>query len=277
VADVRQVLTSEDISAGLRGLGLKGGDRVLLHSSLSSMGWVEGGADAVIDALLATIGVRGTLMVPTFTHDTTLFDVASTPSRTGLITETLRRRPGTKRSWHPTHSVAAWGADAVDLTAHHARAFGVGSPIARMASLGGVIVLIGVTLRYCSAIHVAENHARVPYLGKVGNPIREAKVITPEGKQIGVTLKDQPACGAGFGQLEPILHEHGLVSERDIGQARCQRIPARALIDIAAALMRKDPGALLCHRPHCLNCPRSREIIASSGGQTDGPEGQGPS
>ena len=88
----------------------------------------------------------------------------------------------------------------MELTAHPVRAFGIGSPIDRLAALGGVVLLLGVTLRYCSAIHVAGNHVRVPYLGRVGNPIREAKVITSEGREVHVTLEDQPACGAGFGQ-----------------------------------------------------------------------------
>jgi len=263
--DPSRTLTSDSIQAGLRALGLRTGDRVLLHSSLSSLGWVEGGADAVLDAVLATIGEPGTLMVPTFTHTTSIFDVASAPSRTGLIAETLRLRPGAQRSWHPTHSVAALGADAVDLTAHHVRAFGVGSPIDRLADPDGVILLLGVTVRYCSAIHVAENHARVPYLGRVGNPIREATIIAPGGEVVHVALEDQPACGAGFPQLEPILQERGLMTEGVIGQARCQTIPARVLIDTAAALLREDPAALLCHRPHCQHCPRAREIISDAG------------
>ena len=259
--DSEGVVTRKQIEAGLTALGLKPGDEVLLHSSLSSVGWVERGADTVIDAILETIGVQGTLMVPTFTHNTAVFDPLTTSSRTGLISETLRLRPGAVRSWHPTHSVAALGAKADELTADHLKAFGIGSPIDRLASHGGYVLLLGVTCRYCSAIHVAENYARVPYLGAVGNPIREATIMTPDGGEVKVVLEDQPACGAGFGQLEPLLRERGLIANRHIGQAHCQLIGARDLIDTAADLLREDPGALLCHRPDCPHCPRARGII----------------
>lgn len=275
---LQEVMTRDRIKAGLRALGLKAGNKVLLHSSLSSLGWVEGGADTVIDAIAETIGVRGTLMVTTFTHDTAVFDPRTAPSKTGLIAETLRTRPGALRSWHPTHSVAALGAEAQKLTADHVRAFGIGCPIDTLADQGGYILLLGVSCRYCSAIHVAENHARVPYLGKVGNPIKEATVLTPEGGEVTVVLEDQPSCGAGFGQLEPFLRERGLIADELIGQAHCQLIKARALTDVAAALLWEDPGALLCHRPECPHCPQSREIIRHAVNEPEeafGQSGQG--
>jgi len=87
---------------------------VLVHSSLSSLGCVEGGADAVIDALLDVLGPGGTLVVPTLTGTESLsaenpprYDPDATPCWTGRVPETLRRRPGAMRSLHPTHSVAA--------------------------------------------------------------------------------------------------------------------------------------------------------------------------
>ncbi|MBT7304255.1 MAG: hypothetical protein HN849_32275, partial [Victivallales bacterium] len=81
-------LTRNDIAQGLRGLGLKDGDVVLLHSSLASIGRVGGGADAVIDAFLAVIGASGTLVVPTF-------------GALGIITEVLKARPDAVQSILP--------------------------------------------------------------------------------------------------------------------------------------------------------------------------------
>ena len=100
-------LSRREIAAGLRALGVPPGSKLLVHSSLSSLGHVEGGADAVIDAFLDVLGPAGTLLVPTLTGDETLsaanppvFDPTTQPCWTGLIPETLRmttfgaKRPG---------------------------------------------------------------------------------------------------------------------------------------------------------------------------------------
>jgi aminoglycoside 3-N-acetyltransferase len=114
------------ISDRLRSLGVKNGDILLVHSSLSRFGHVEGGADAVIDGILDAVGTEGTVLVPTLTGSDKLspanppiFDVLNTPSWTGIIPETFRKRPEAVRSLHPTHSVAAIGKKAREITANH--------------------------------------------------------------------------------------------------------------------------------------------------------------
>ncbi|UCD58095.1 MAG: AAC(3) family N-acetyltransferase, partial [Candidatus Hydrogenedentota bacterium] len=104
------MVTARKIVADLHSLGLDKGVNIVVHSSLSSLGHVEDGADAVIAALLEVIGETGTLVMPTFTFPPEpAFDVDSTRSTTGLLTETFRKREGVYRSAHPTHSVAAFG------------------------------------------------------------------------------------------------------------------------------------------------------------------------
>ena len=97
---------------------------IFVHSSLRSLGHVAGGADAVIDALLDTLGPAGTLVVPTFTfaHGSKanpVFNMARDPSEMSQITEATRRRPEARRSCHLLHSVAALGQHALELTAYH--------------------------------------------------------------------------------------------------------------------------------------------------------------
>lgn len=48
----------------LNELGILPGDIVLVHSSLSALGFVEGGAQTVIDTLLSAVGPQGTLLMP---------------------------------------------------------------------------------------------------------------------------------------------------------------------------------------------------------------------
>ena len=119
-------LTKEDIKRGLKKLGLKKGDLVLVHSSLSSFGYVVGGANTMIDALLETVGHKGTVVVPTLTgseklsvNNPPVFDPENTLCWTGKIPETFRKRKEAIRSLHPTHSVAAIGAMAKELLRDH--------------------------------------------------------------------------------------------------------------------------------------------------------------
>ena len=119
-------VTRHDLAADLRRLGLGSGDIVLVHSSLSRLGNVEGGADAVIRALLDVVAPDGTVLFPTLTgserdgpDNPPVIDVRATPCWTGLIPDSARRWQGALRSLHPTHSVAALGAEAGHYTAGH--------------------------------------------------------------------------------------------------------------------------------------------------------------
>src|SRR5438445_7962273 len=101
-------VTRADLVAGLRAIGIEPGGIIQVHSSLSRLGYVEGGAETVVDALLEVVGPEGTVMVPTFNHGAAeIYDTATTPSVNGAVTEALRRRPEARRSLHPTHPYAA--------------------------------------------------------------------------------------------------------------------------------------------------------------------------
>src|SRR5512136_2153792 len=125
--------TVESLRADLAALGVEPGLTLLLHSSLSSLGWVCGGPVAVILALEAAIGPDGTLVMPTYSDDLSEpsywknpsvpeawwatirqtmppYDVDMTPTRgVGVIPECFRNRAGTRRSPHPSDSFAARG------------------------------------------------------------------------------------------------------------------------------------------------------------------------
>jgi aminoglycoside 3-N-acetyltransferase len=169
-----ETVSRGDLVRDLRAVGVHLGQFVFVHSSLSSLGWVEGGADTVIDAFLEVLGPEGTLAMPTLVQRPTsveerfrLWDPAHTPSDVGRITETLRLRPGARRSNHPTHSVAALGARGEALTEGHElaaprpspwgdRAFGGGSPWERLAQWHALYVLLGVEFDVCTLFHYVQ-------------------------------------------------------------------------------------------------------------------------
>lgn len=262
----RTSVTRSDIARALRGAGLRPGDRVLLHSSLSSMGWVEGGADAVIDAFLDVLDPRqGTLMVPTFGLCEGPWDPARVPSSTGRITETLRLRPQAIRSIHPSHSVAAIGRDAARLTAGHleAEANGVGSPIDRLAQSGGYVLLLGVGHDRNTTIHTAEVYAGAPYVRLPSYPefFSPRPVRLPNGHVVPKAYSEPPGCSRGFGVVEGPLHEKGVVVDFFLGTARCQLMKGKALIDAVGQMIRHQPDVLLCPHADCWCCTTRRAFV----------------
>ena len=133
-------MTSREIILNdLKALGIKEGDVLIVHSSLSSMGNVEGGANTVIEALTDALGAEGTLLFPAFTYrevnESGCYDHNNTPVCVGTIPETFRKMEGVVRSLHPTHSVAARGKYAVEMTKDHEKSdtpMGEGSPYRKL-------------------------------------------------------------------------------------------------------------------------------------------------
>ena len=247
------VVGQRDIAAGLRDLGLDAGHDVLVHSSLSSLGYVEGGADAVIDALLEVVGPQGTVLVPTLTGSRALsaqnppvFDPASTPCWTGRIPETFRHRPAAVRSLHPTHSVAAIGARARALTAGHEYSVtpcGPDSPYGRLAESGGAILLLGVTHASNTSYHLVEELVGVPYHIQPG--LVAAQVVVDGAVRTVHLMIHRYGPARAFDRLEPLLCERGIQRNGRIGDAKVRLIDARRMVALAAQALRQDPRILL--------------------------------
>jgi aminoglycoside 3-N-acetyltransferase len=235
-----------------------------LHSSLSSLGKVEGGPDAVIDGIVDAVGSEGTLMVPTFNYRVhELFDPAVTPGLTGLVSETLRRRRMAVRSLHPTHSLAAIGARAVEFTTGHERggALSIGSPVDKLAKSGGYVVLLGVRNESNSTIHVGEAYAKPWYLGYPFSPSdpTEAKVLDRGSVKTVRIAGLQSGCSLAFNVLEFPLRKVGQVVDFKLGETLGQIIPAMAIIECTISLVREKEDILLCNYDSCFFCRNARQ------------------
>jgi aminoglycoside 3-N-acetyltransferase len=272
----RFAVTLDRLVADFRALGLHRGDRLALHSSLKSIGFVLGGPQTVIRALMEVVGEEGTLLMPVFSRPAPRFLVQETPSRTGLVTETFRRMPGVLRSPHPTHSVAVWGADAEEIARGHEQATGLGvdSPFHRLARMGGLVVLVGCDSRSSSIIHVAEAIAQVPYLDVFypGYDITMT-VVYPDGRERLVEPRENPGDSSAFLIVEEEMRRRGLIREGLVGQARTMVMKGMDIIETALALLAKDPASLLCQRPDCRVCPPSRERLRPGARPAGGPAG----
>jgi len=259
----KTIVTREDIEAALRRVGLGAGDLALLHSSLSSMGWVEGGAETVIEAFRAVLDpAQGTLVLPTLVQSDKsrpkgapdvrfeTWDIERSPSNVGRITEVARLRPDAIRSDHPTHSVAAIGARAEEITRGHAAAdgrpspwgpaaFGFGSPWEKLYESDAHYLFLGTTTSCNTIGHFAQAEFMRRLLERAG--ARRAEL------EEQVAGYNQPGAWPhfGFAVVEKWLQEKGAMRYAQIGDAALRATRARLNVDTILEKMEDAPEAFL--------------------------------
>lgn len=265
------MLTGRQIISALNDAGVRRGDVLLVHSSMRAVGPVDGGADAMIDALMQAVGDEGTLLMPAFNYTrpppAPHFDPLLTPGATGVLGERFRLRPGTLRSLHPAHSVCAAGPRAAEFLADHPLhgSFGVDSPIDRAAQAGGWVLLIGVSHTSSSTVHVGESHAGVKKFW--WNDDGPARVPTkmPDGRIIDVPLDCSSSCSMAFNAVEFPLRRKNRICDLNIGAALSYLMRGRDVIDTVMEMLASHGDALFCNRAACRPCRLGREHVRNSG------------
>ncbi|MHA1914608.1 MAG: aminoglycoside N(3)-acetyltransferase [Promethearchaeota archaeon] len=180
--------TKDSLKRDLRALGVEPGAIIIMHSSLSKLGWTVGGSVALIHAVIELITSKGTLIMPCFTGENSepskweappvpeewwetirenmpAFQMNLSPTRgVGTVAEVFRTFPGVVRSNHPVSSFAAWGKYAKKITQNHnlESDLGEGSPLAKLYELDGQILLVGVTHENNTSLHLAEYRSSYP-------------------------------------------------------------------------------------------------------------------
>lgn len=213
-----RVITRSELAADIRAMGLGSGDTVMVHSSLSRLGFVDGGPEAVIEAILEVVGPDGLIVMPAFPTtgyaldylaSKPLFDPDLSPSNNGKITEVFRHRPGAMRSIHATHSVSAYGPGAAELVRDHYRSptpFGPDTPFRRLLAAGALVMGVGVDLGSLTFYHVfpefAGQYPFQPYYPE----IQQSRVLTPAGEVIAPTTVLDP-------RLAPYRPDHDVAAK----------------------------------------------------------------
>jgi aminoglycoside N3'-acetyltransferase len=182
----------------LRLLGLKQGMTVMVHASVSRLGFVLGGPEAIIEVLCDVVGADGCILMPAFSmagsmkeylEGGEIFDVRHTVSHSGLLTETFRKRPGVIRSLHPTNSVLGWGNGAQELLLDHYKSetpFGMNTPFGRIAERDDAYILLIDTYIRSFLHHLQE---RVDFPNLFIERSEEAHMIDEFGELINMTTK----------------------------------------------------------------------------------------
>lgn len=245
--------TRVSLADDIRCLGVQAGSTVLVHTSLSAVGWVVGGAQSVVQALLDVVGPLGTLIMPAFspqisdpsewegpeipngwfeevrTHMPT-FEQALTPTSMGQIAEAFRTWPGALRSDHPQDSFCALGNGAKIILAHQPLDWSLGndSPMARMYEMDCKILLLGVGYESNSSLHFAECRSSYGRQQIRRYPFRQGGVMI---------WREVSGVGFDYGRFFPAVGEEfektGRVKVGLVGSAESRLMTMQALVDFA--------------------------------------------
>ncbi|PKS08558.1 hypothetical protein jhhlp_004944 [Lomentospora prolificans] len=255
------ISTRSSFADDFRRLGLTSGDTVLVHSSLKALGWVCGGAEAVVLALLDVLSDKGTLVVPTFTagnSDPSLWSKPPIPEewwpivrshvppfniqtsstwRMGLISEMVRTWPGTLRSAHPQTSFAALGPNAKAITDGHAWECRLGdqSPLARLEELNAKVLLLGVGYDNCTSFHLAQYR-----IAEMPREKESFAVITENGRE-WVTVDDTAVPDNGFENLGEDFEKARTVCRRKVAAADARLFSIVDAVSYALEWLPKHP------------------------------------
>lgn len=261
IQNIESPRTRSSLAQDLQQLGLKPAMTVLVHSSLKSLGWVNGGPVAIIQALQDVLTPAGTLVMPAHSGDLSdpaawqnppipqdwhelvrqtmpPFDPRLTPTRgMGRIAELFRTWPDVRRSSHPQVSFAAWGRQAEFVTAHHElhNSLGEGSPLARVYDLDGHVLLLGVGYDSNTSFHLAEYRAGKNKPFTTGVPVMCDCSIVANGRSQWTTYDDIEFNDEMFPQIGADMEaQTDIVTIGQVGSATCRFYRQKPGVDFAA-------------------------------------------
>jgi aminoglycoside 3-N-acetyltransferase len=253
-------ITKSRLVTDLKQLGANAGDTIMLHTSVRAIGWIIGGPDVVIQALLDVLGPEGTLMMYIGWEEGALYDLARLPKewqeaylkecppfdparsrahrRWSILTEYLRTWPRAYRSNHPDASCVAVGARAQWITENHPLQYGYGpgSPLAKLCEAKGKVLLLGAPFDTITLLHHAEHIANVPH--KL--VIHYKMPILCNRKRVWIEIEEFDTCGGVLLDAEEyfktIPREYlasGKGKPAKVGNAQSYLIDAADLVNFA--------------------------------------------
>jgi aminoglycoside 3-N-acetyltransferase len=246
-AESNKGYSQEYLESELKKIGIQAGDHVLVHSALSKIGYINGGAQTLVNALLKVITEQGTLLMPSFPasgrnkdylEQLDAFDIKNTPSQMGKATEIFRLMSGVKRSFHPTDPVCAYGSEADYFTNSHfgeITPYTENSPFRKLCNKNGKILMLGTTLNGAGTnLHTLEDAVDFKY-PVYDDKVFEVKMIDATGAVSSMKTKvHNPVYSAkrNCDALKPIFEKEGVLKNGMIGEANSMLIIANGMFNV---------------------------------------------
>lgn len=259
---VREVVTKTDIVNGLRQLGVLEGMVLEVHASMRSLGYVIGGAQTVVDALIDAVGFDGTVVMPIQASENTEPSFWENPpvdrslwkkvresmpafkpdesdiSNMGAIAENLNRRPGAYRSYHPSCAFVTYGKYGKLITQKQSLDYALSeeSPLGQMYQLPSYVLLMGVDFDRCTAMHLGE------YRSNARQVILQGGAIEENGYRKWVKYLDLALDSDEFVEIGRKMELNNMVKEGKVGHSDCKLFRLAEAVDFTSEyLERKYP------------------------------------
>jgi aminoglycoside 3-N-acetyltransferase len=247
----------------LRALSIDASKPILVHASLSALGWVAGGPSVVVDALVDAFGPSATLVMPTQSGDRSdpsywrnppvpehwisiirnempAFDPARVETRgMGRIAEAFRTHPDAIRGDHPTVSFAAVGPQAQHMVMPHPLApqFGESSPLARLYEADATLLMVGTNHSTNTSLHLAEHRATWENKPALRN---DGAAINLDGKRTWITFQDEVANDDDFQTIGEAFAANGLENSGPVACTTARWMSMRHVVDFATTWMEQN-------------------------------------
>ena len=240
-----------DLLTGFQQIPLTASRIILVHSSYKSLGSIDGGADTVIEALLAWVGPEGTVLLPNFNFqswtESHYFDVLETPSHMGIIGELGRLRSDALRTPHPIYSFAVLGKRKDDFAAcEDMEAYGPNSVFSLFHELNGQNVSIGLHWNSTfSMVHYVEYRNGCGYRReKRFSGIYVGYEREPMIKTFSMFVRKDARVITDIVPAMDELSDAGIVKDVTVGDAKIHYCPAEEFFDNVSVFVRENPEKL---------------------------------
>lgn len=252
------MLTTSDIKDALRKLNIPQNRPVMVHTSLRSIGAIEGGGQTLLDALIEHCTAEGGLLcIPTHTWglmesgEEIVLDLMMPKSNLGVLPNLALQDSRGVRSNHVTHSVTVFGADAEAFAGCDNSYMTMADPRGCYGELyrrDGYVLLIGVGQEKNTFLHCVEEMLGVENrtaTQKITLKIRHKDGQTEEKALYPLLAKGIDDVSEQFGNYEPAFRKHRCIADGKLGNADVQLCSARKMKEVMELIYRRSSHAEL--------------------------------
>lgn len=253
--DIQDVITKEDILQQLQNIGIQRGMLLMVDACSENMGYISGGIQTFIEALMDSVGYEGTIVMPCFTpknidpacsgatkisrenwdivrdHSLPFHKKLNAPDTSDVMIHQFLRNEGVLRSYHPIYSFAAWGKYAKIICDKHPLHFGLSkeSPLGKLSELNGFVLLAGCGYEDCTMFQLARYSGEQLPIKILSSPIEHNNQV------LWKDMLDLELDNSGFEVIGEVMEERKIVKNMYINSARCRFFSAREAVNIATA------------------------------------------